>query len=244
VRAYAAELAGAGLAPASIGRRLAAVRAFLRFCVAAGVLESNPAAEIRGPKPRRRLPRVLRPDEAAAVVEVEPTAGDVGLRLRDRAVLEVLYGAGVRVEELCLLDLGDIEPEAGRAVVTGKGGKARVVPLGECAVAALCEYLRLGRPRLDAGRTPALFLNARGGRLSQRSVRARVAEAARAAGVAAGVHPHTFRHSFATHLLEGGADLRAVQEMLGHARLSTTQLYTHLTRQRLKAVYDRAHPRA
>ncbi len=244
IHTYAAELARAGLAPASISRRLAAVRAFIRFCVARGFLPSDPAAAIRGPKAHRRLPRVLRPDEAAAVVEAESTARRPWLRLRDRAILEVLYGAGVRVEELCRLDLGDVELGVGQAVVTGKGGKTRLVPLGECAVAALDEYLRQGRPRLETGATPAIFLNARGRRLSQRSVRAQVTRAAGAAGIRAGVHPHTLRHCFATHLLERGADLRAVQEMLGHARLSTTQLYTHLTRQRIKAVYDRAHPRA
>jgi len=291
IRAYAGELQRVGLAAASTSRKLAAVRAFFRFCVVAGDLPVSPAERVRGPKARRRLPRVLRADEAVAVIE-GPTAaaaggggpapgsgqaaaalevqseaaGDGGpapgsdpataalgretrgrpahLRLRDRAMLEVLYGAGVRVAELCGLDVRDLDLDLGQATVTGKGRKTRIVPLGEYAALALGEYLREGRPRLGAGASGAVFLNSRGKRLSQRSVRLDVAAAARLAGLPGNVHPHTFRHTFATHLLDGGADLRAVQEMLGHARLSTTQVYTHLTLQRLRAAYDKAHPRA
>lgn len=249
VRRYAARLQAVGLAPASVARKLAALRAFFRFCAAAGLLlGGSPGEGVRGPKGVRRLPRVLKVPEAAATVEASlpRRAGPrrEALGLRDRAVLEVLYDAGLRVAELCALDVGDLDLPGGRVRVTGKGGKARVVPLGECATDALLAYLQTGRPALAAGPCPAVFLHARGGRLSQRSVRSQVAAAARAAGVTGRVHPHTLRHSFATHLLEGGADLRAVQELLGHARLATTQVYTHLSRQRLKAVYDRAHPRA
>lgn len=242
LRGYAAGLAAAGQSPASVSRRLSAVRSFLRFCVAAGHLPRDPGAGVRGPRRRRRLPRVLRQDEAERVVGAS-AVGRAELRLRDLALLEVLYGAGLRVAELCGLQLTDLDPEAGLLRVRGKGGRERLAPLGEYARDALAAYLREARPALRATGA-AVFVNARGGRLSERSARTIVATAARAAGLAPGVHPHTFRHSFATHLLEGGADLRAVQEMLGHARLATTQVYTHLSRARLRAVYEAAHPRA
>lgn len=244
VRGYVVHLQARRLAPASIGRHLAALRVYFAFCVQRGWLEASPARWIRGPKNPRRLPRVLHQDEAAATVEAVLERSPF-LALRDRAMLELLYGSGVRVQELCDLDLLHLQLTEGLVRVTGKGQKTRMVPLTEYAVQALERYVADGRPRLAVpAEAFAVFLNARGRRLSQRSVRRLVAQYARAAQVAEGVHPHTLRHSFATHLLDGGADLRAVQDMLGHARLSTTQIYTHLSARRLRQAYDRSHPRA
>ena len=243
VRAYLVHLQGRRLVPASIGRHLAALRVYFGFCAQRGWLPASPARWLRGPKVARRLPRVLKPDEASELVEAEADRAEP-LRLRDRAILEVLYGSGVRVQELCDLQVLDLHLVERTARVTGKGRKTRIVPLTEYAVHALEAYLAEGRPRLGVSPQAAVFLNVRGGALSQRSVRAIVAQYARQSGVAGHVHPHLLRHSFATHLLDGGADLRAVQDMLGHARLSTTQIYTHLTAQRLRRIYDEAHPRA
>lgn len=246
VRRYAADLQGRQ-APASVARRLAALRTFFRFAVRQGWLAASPAAGVRGPRRRRRLPHVLRASQAAAVMEAEdPRSGAraAALRLRDRVLLELLYGSGLRVGEACALDLDSPEPGCALLRVRGKGGRERLTPVSAPAAEALAVYLREGRPALagpEAG--SALLLGARGRRLDPRSAY----EAVRRAGQAAlGVplHPHVLRHAFATHLLDGGADLRAVQEMLGHARLQTTQVYTHLTRRRLRQSYDAAHPRA
>jgi integrase/recombinase XerC len=242
VRAYAAHLQGR-YAPAGAARRLAALRAFFRFGVRRGWLPASPAAGLRGPRRRRRLPAVPRAEEAAAAVEAPPAGTPLGLR--DRALLELLYGSGLRVGEACALDLGCLEPGGALLRVRGKGGRERLVPVSGCATQALAAYLAAGRPRLAGPESgPALLLGARGRRLDPRSARAAVHRAGGAAGLRAGLHPHALRHAFATHLLDGGADLRAVQEMLGHARLSTTQVYTHLTRRRLRTAYDGAHPRA
>jgi integrase/recombinase XerC len=249
LRGYLAHLQGRGLAPATVARRLATLRTFFAFALARGWLDRDPARALRGPRLRRRLPRVLREDEAAALVEA-PTGPAArprppALRLRDRAILECLYGSGLRVEELCRLEVSDLDLGGGTLRVRGKGGRERVVPVGEYAREAVAAYLAEGRPKLAGPRSGrALWLGARGRRLAPRTVRALVADHGRAAGLHGRVHPHLLRHSFATHLLDHGADLRSVQEMLGHARLRTTQVYTHLTLERLRAAYLAAHPRA
>ena len=255
-RRYVTELGSSGLSPRSIGRRLAALRSFYRFARDVGLRAEDPFAGIRGPKAPRRLPRVIRPDVVDEMIAeagerpeaVPPVSGAIALR--DVALLEVLYGGGLRVGEVCRLELGDLRSlsrgaSGAEAHVLGKGSKERVVPLGDPAAMALRSYLDRGRPMLlGGGQCPAVFLNRWGGRLSDRSVRAMVARVSGLIGAPPGVSPHTFRHSYATHLLEGGADLRTVQELLGHSRLGTTQLYTHLELQRLRQVYDQAHPRA
>lgn len=257
VRGHLAAMAASGSAGSSIARRLAALRAFSSYALDRGWWASDPVQGTHGPRVRRSLPRVLRAAQAVDVVEAAPPPRAAGASpgrggaaadarvLRDRAALEVLYGAGVRVGELCGLDVGDVDLDGGWVRVRGKGDRERLAPLGEPAAAALDAWLRQGRPLLAreaAG--AAVFCNARGGRLSQRSVRTLVGRRAAAVGIAGRTTPHTLRHSFATHLLDGGADLRAVQELLGHARLSTTQIYTHLTAERLRTAYTRAHPRA
>lgn len=230
-------------APASIARKLAAVRGLFRFLKRRGVVQVNPFQGVRGPKQPRRLPDFLPVDEAFVLLDAKVPEDPIGLR--DRAILEVLYGGGLRVAELVGLDLSRLNLSAGEARVLGKGGKERVVPLGSKAIAALRAYLEV-RPSLLRGRkdTPALFLNRFGGRLTTRSVGRLIERAVLRAGLGRRVHPHTLRHSYATHMLDGGADLRDIQELLGHARLSTTQRYTHVTLARLREVYDRAHPRA
>jgi integrase/recombinase XerC len=246
VRGFLAALARGGAARRSQGRALSAVRSLLRFAVREGVLAHNPAGVIRTPRAPRRLPRQLRPAEVESVLEA--TAGDAPLRRRDRALLELLYATGLRVGELESLDWRDIDL-AGRVLrVLGKGGKERMVPFGAPAATALRGWLAVWegvrRPEARGADQEPVFVNARGGRLSQRSVRRILDRCVEQAAVAAGVHPHTLRHSFATHLLEAGADLRAIQELLGHSSLSTTQQYTQLDIDRLLAVYRGAHPRA
>lgn len=241
LRRYLAQLQAAGYERRTIARKLAAVRSFYRFLVLDGRLAQSPAQYLRTPKVPRTLPRTLSERQAAEVVAAPDASTPHGLR--DQAILELLYGAGLRVSECCGLDLADVDFDArgGTVRVLGKGGKERVVPFGTHAAEALRRYLKLGRPRLAAGVTQGfpLWLNRDGGRLSVRSVHAMVT---RSSGGAAA--PHTLRHAYATHLLDRGADLRAVQELLGHASLSTTQIYTHVTRERLKQVYLQAHPRA
>ncbi len=246
VRGFLARAAGRG-GPATLGRKLSALRSFYRFLVREGLAPSNPARGMASPRRPRRLPEVLPEEEVAALVEAP--AGEGALALRDRALLELLYGSGVRVSELTSLSLDDVDLEGAEVRVLGKRRKERVVPFGQPAREALRRWLQEGRPRLAAGpdhgsARGALFLNFRGGRLSTRSVARRLDRAVLASGVARHVHPHVLRHCFATHLLGNGADLRAIQELLGHASLSTTQRYTHLDWQRLAAVYDAAHPRA
>ncbi|MBE3590247.1 MAG: tyrosine recombinase XerC [Firmicutes bacterium] len=254
VRHYLASLQESGYARKSVGRKIAAVRSFFRYLVREGVLAANPAKAVATPKQGRPLPRVLNEPEAEALVEAP--SGDDPLSLRDRAILETLYASGVRVAELAGLSLGDLDLSLGFARVTGKGGRERLVPLGSEAIAAIDRYMRLGRPALAARRRAAavgsgaradgeaLFLNHRGRRLSDRGIRDIVQRYAPRLLPGRRVTPHTFRHSFATHLLDHGADLRSVQEWLGHANLSTTQIYTHVTRARLRQVYRDAHPRA
>jgi integrase/recombinase XerC len=221
----------------SASRKLSAVRTFLRREVRQGRLKTNPAAGVRGPRPDARLPGFITQPQMA-----EALAGEASgpAALRERAILETLYGSGLRASELCGLDLADLDLAADTVRVRGKGDKERIVPIGRAEHAALERYLSLPRP---AG-AKAVFLNNRGSRLSVRSIGTIVRRAlSRVIGVGA-TNPHALRHAFATHLLERGADLRAVQELLGHASLSTTQVYTHLTVERLKRVYDRAHPRS
>lgn len=254
-RRYVTFLQSTRLGARSIARRISALRSLYRFGLQQGFCPEDPFRGIRGPKVARRLPRVLKAREVGAILAVSAAGAREdphapALRMRDQAILELLYGAGLRVSELVALNLDDLSSlergvDAAQVRVFGKGSKERVVPLGDLAAEALAAYLRGGRTAL-AGSTSgsALFLNARGGRLSDRSIRTLVRCVAQAAGCLPGVSPHTFRHSFATHLLEGGADLRSVQELLGHARLGTTQLYTHLELERLRTVYETAHPRA
>lgn len=223
----------------SVGRKLAAARAFFKHLVRTGRLVKNPAELVSTPKKEKKVPYHLSIDEVTALVET-PREPDI-LSLRDRAILETLYSCGVRVSELTGLNVGGIDLDGGTARVLGKGGKERIVPVGSIARAALSRYLDArDHPPLDA----PLFINARGGRLTSRSVRRVVDKHILRIAAMRKISPHTLRHTFATHLLEGGADLRAIQELLGHASLSTTQKYTHVGIDRLMEVYDRAHPKA
>jgi integrase/recombinase XerC len=239
LRLYVAELHTAGLSGRSIQRRLSATRSFYRFLLREGVVPGNPAAGIGAPKSRNRLPKSLSPDEAARLVDIAPNDRDA---CRDRALLELLYSSGLRVAEIVALDVDDL-PDDGTVRVTGKGGKVRVVPVGRLAREALRAWLN-ARVASNVGDERALFLGARGRRIGARAVQHIVARRARAQGLGQPVHPHMLRHSFASHLLESSGDLRAVQELLGHASISTTQIYTHLDFQHLAKVYDQAHPRA
>jgi integrase/recombinase XerC len=237
VRGYLADLHDRGLARTSIARRLATLRSFFRYLVRRGRVRVNPAHEVRTPSLPGRLPAHLPIDQSQALFRQPP--GDELADRRDRAVLEVLYATGVRVAELAGLDMEDTDLGEGSVRVLGKGRKERIVPLGSKAVDAVRAYLA----DREGSRGP-LFRNARGGRLTVRSLHRIVRARARAAGLAGRVTPHTLRHTFATHLLDAGADLRLIQELLGHARLATTQRYTHVSADRLAKVYDAAHPRA
>jgi integrase/recombinase XerC len=237
VRGWLAALHTRGLDPTSVARKLAALRSFYRFLVRRGVVERNPARELRGPRPTRKLVSFLPIDEAKALVEARALGGSA--RSRDMAILELLYATGLRVSELAGLDLDSLDRDARTVRVLGKGRKERIVPYGAAAARALDAYLG---PRA-AGSGP-VFTNARGARLGVRSIRDIVGRAAGAAGVTRRVSPHTLRHTFATHLLDAGADLRVIQELLGHSRLSTTQRYTHVGAAQLMKVYDAAHPRS
>ena len=250
VGSFGTELAEHGLAPASVARMVVAVRGLHRFAVDDHVLEQDPARSVQPPRPGLRLPKALRVAEVQAMLE---SPADDPLGLRDRALLELLYGTGARISEATGLDVDDItralragpgEPAALR--LFGKGSKERLVPLGSYARRAVEDYLVRGRPELAArgAGTPALLLNARGGRLSRQSGWTVLRSAARRAGLTAEVSPHTLRHSFATHLLDGGADVRVVQELLGHASVTTTQIYMLVTVDHLREVYLTAHPRA
>ena len=245
---------------ASIARKLSSIRAFCRFLVKRGALAGNPAAAVRGPKRRRGLPRALDVDDAFRLVESPAATGRTShrrlsaaedarhgeLRLRDAALLELLYGTGLRVSEACGLDVSDVDRDRYGVPILlvrhGKGGKSREVPLGGAADRALVAYLPARRALAAQG--PALFVNAHGGRLTPRSVQRLVKRWAIAGGVHAAATPHALRHSFATHLLDEGVDLRAIQELLGHASLSSTQIYTKVSPDHLMKVYDAAHPRA
>jgi integrase/recombinase XerD len=240
---FTAELRADGLAASTIARRTAAARTFFRHLQLLGVRPDNPAAEVETPRRVRRLPRTLSAGEAERLIEAANGASPRGLR--DRALVELLYGAGLRVSEAVCLEKGGVDLDERLVRVTGKGGKERIVPVGRPAVEALRRYLARGRPFLDRRHRPELFLNAKGGGLTRAGAFLILRRVAEAAGLEPGrVHPHLLRHSFATHLLEGGADLRAVQELLGHADLGTTELYTHVSDRRRRESYFKAHPHA
>jgi integrase/recombinase XerD len=240
---YVAELRAAGRSPATISRRVAAFRSFFRHQTLLGARTDNPAAELDLPRRRRTLPRTLSPSEAERLLEA--AAGTTPRALRDRALVELLYGAGLRVSEAVGLHKASIDLDGRLVRCIGKGSKERVVPIGRQAVEALRRYLARGRPFLDVRHRPELFLNAKGGPLTRAGVFLILRGLAAKAGLEPErVHPHLLRHSFATHLLEGGADLRSVQEMLGHADLATTELYTHVTDRRRRELYFQAHPHA
>ena len=247
LRRFAGVLSERGLSKTSVARKLASIRAFHRHLVQRGEIAANPADLIATPKRDSYLPRVLKPGEVAELLDRIPASAPI--ELRDRALFELAYGAGLRAEELVNLDVADLDPDAEELRVTGKGAKTRIVPTGEPAWRALAAYLERGRGKLASGSAarrlePALFLSKSGRRLSTSDVRRRLRLATARAGSGAGVSPHTLRHSFATHLLEGGADLRAIQELLGHASISTTQTYTRIESARLRKAYREAHPRA
>ncbi len=240
---YVAELRAQGLAATTIARRIAAIRSFFRHQVLVGLREDNPAADVGLPRRARKLPRTLSPGEAERLVEA--AAGTTPRDLRDRALVELLYGAGLRVSEAVGLEKGGVDLDERLVRSIGKGGKERIVPLGRSAADALRRYLSRGRPFLDRRHRPELFLNARGGPLTRAGAFLILRRLAEKAGLdPRRIHPHLLRHSFATHLLEGGADLRSVQEMLGHADLATTELYTHVTDRRRREAYYAAHPHA
>jgi integrase/recombinase XerD len=236
------------LSSSSAGRTVVAVRGFHRFCLREGLTAVDPAAAVKPPSPPQRLPKALSVDEvtrilaAAAGADAEPAV----LTTRDAALLEFLYGTGARISEAVGLDVDDVDLETGAVLLRGKGSKERIVPVGSYAREALAAYQVRGRPELvRRGRgTPALFLNARGGRLSRQSAWTVLRTAVRRAGIVKDISPHTLRHSFATHLLDGGADVRVVQELLGHASVTTTQVYTLVTVDKLREIYATAHPRA
>jgi integrase/recombinase XerD len=240
---YLAELRASGLSPSTLARRTAAMRSFYRHQQLLGDRDDNPAAELDLPRRRPKLPRTLSPGEAERLIEA--AAGTQPRDLRDRALVELLYGAGLRVSEAVSLDKGSVSLDDRLVRCIGKGNKERIVPVGRQAVEALRRYLSRGRPHLDRRHRPELFLNAQGGPLTRAGAFLILKRRAEKAGLdPARVHPHLLRHSFATHLLEGGADLRSVQEMLGHADLSTTELYTHVSDRRRRELYYQAHPHA
>ncbi|HEV7194587.1 MAG TPA: site-specific tyrosine recombinase XerD [Pedococcus sp.] len=233
------------LAASSAARTLVAVRGFHRFLAMEGEVETNPAGAVSPPKPAARLPKAISVDEVERLLAAA-TVGDTPASLRDRALLEVLYGAGARISEAVGLDVDDIDTQEGVVRLFGKGSKERIVPLGSYAADALGAYLVRGRPTMAAkGKgSAAVFLNQRGSRLSRQSAWSVMRAAAERANLTGHLSPHTLRHSFATHLLDGGADVRVVQELLGHASVTTTQIYTLVTVQRLREVYAQSHPRA
>jgi integrase/recombinase XerC/integrase/recombinase XerD len=243
LRRYAAVLSSRRIAPRTVARKLAALRQFFRTLVEHGQMGANPADLMPGPKKGESLPRALKPHEVSTLLDRIPAT--TPLELRDRALFEIAYGCGLRAEELVNLDVESLDFDSETVRVLGKGGKERVLPAGEPALRAITRYLERGRGTLCTEETePALFLSKTGRRLSTSDVRRRLRVWARHARTQGAVHPHALRHSYATHLLEGGADLRAIQELLGHATISTTQVYTRVESARLRAAYARSHPRA
>lgn len=247
LRTWLSTQSAAGTARTTLARRTSAVKTFTAWATRCGLLDEDPAVRLQMPKAHRTLPGVLRQDQALEAMRAAESGAQQGdpLALRDRLIVEMLYATGIRVSELCGLDVDDVD--VGRRVLTvlGKGDKQRTVPFGEPALVALTSWLSDGRPALaNTSSGPALLLGARGRRVDQRQVRTVVHQTMAAVTGAPDIGPHGFRHSAATHLLEGGADLRVVQELLGHSSLATTQLYTHVTVARLRAVHDQAHPRA
>jgi integrase/recombinase XerD len=240
---YLLKLKREGKAPATISRHLASLRAFYRFLLQEGVLFQDPTNNLESPRNLERLPHVLSVDEVESLLNQPRTTDPAGLR--DKAMLELLYATGIRVSELISLDLGQVNLKHGFIRCLGKGDKERIIPFGSVAGHYVSEYLMQSRAKLTKRKiTSALFINQRGYRLTRQGFWKIMKKYALKAGINKEIHPHTLRHSFATHLLENGADLRSVQELLGHADISTTQIYTHLTRAKLKEIYDQAHPRA
>ncbi len=247
LRSWLAAQAGAGAARTTLARRTSAIKTFTAWALHRGLLSTDPAARLQTPKAHRTLPAVLRQDQALDAMDALNSGAQQGdpLALRDRLIVELLYATGIRVSELCGLDIDDVDSSRRVLRVLGKGNKERIVPFGEPAEDALAAWLTTGRPELVTPTSgAALLLGSRGGRIDQRQARTVVHETMAAVDGAPDIGPHGLRHSAATHLLEGGADLRVVQELLGHSTLATTQLYTHVTVARLRAVHDQAHPRA
>lgn len=240
VRRYAATRFASGLSPRSIQRRLSGARSFMGYLIREGSLKNNPVAGVSAPKAARRLPDALDTDQMARLLDIR---GEGLAVVRDRAIMELLYSSGLRLAELIGLNLGDVDTGDGLVRVTGKGNKERIIPVGRHALTAIRAWQRLRANEADI-EEPALFVGRRGQRISPRTVQAMVRRRAVEAGLPKRVYPHLFRHSFATHMLESSGDLRAVQEMLGHADIGTTQIYTHLDFQHLAQIYDKAHPRA
>ncbi len=244
IRGAIVRLRGQSLASASVARQLSSWRSFYTFACRRLGYASNPCSGLRPPKAAKALPQILSPDACTQLLDGSgPAAADDTLLARDRAMFELFYSSGLRLSELVGLDLHDLDLQAGEAQVTGKGNKTRIVPVGQQALAAIAAWLPLRLPLARAD-TAALFIGQRGTRLTPRSVQLRLDRWALQAGLSQHVHPHMLRHAFATHVLQSSGDLRAVQEMLGHASISTTQVYTHLDWQHLARVYDQAHPRA
>lgn len=242
VRSYLAHLSRRKLARASVARHLSALRSFFKYLVREGVVEKNPARTVSSPKKEKHLPSVMQPADVALLLEQPDTSTTLGLR--DQAWMELLYASGLRISEVVGIDVDDVELRSRLVKVRGKGSKERIVPFGSKAEEALRAYLAVRGELCTDGEEGAIFVNYRGGRITTRSVRRLFDGYLRKAALRAGISPHTMRHSFATHLLNAGADLRAIQELLGHASLSTTQKYTHLNDWQLIAVYKKAHPRA
>ena len=244
LRSYAAYLHECGYARTTIARRLACLRSFFRYCKREGLCETNPAKPLRTPRAGRKLPHFLTTDEVGRLLEAPPATRSDGLR--DRAILETMYSAGLRVAELVALDLKDWDRGAGIIRVLGKGRKERISPIGSYARKALDHWIEVRRPDPQGKpeQTSAIFLNRFGRRLTTRSIGRMLEKHILTAGLSRQTSPHTLRHSFATHLLDGGADLRSVQELLGHKSLTTTQIYTHISTRRLRETYEKAHPHA
>lgn len=239
-RKYLAVLKEKGLGSRSVGRRLSALRSFFRFLSREGYIKTNPILMLSSPKLDKHLPSFMTEDEVYRLIESAFAKNEKDLLgLRDRAILEVFYSSGLRISELVGLNLEDVDFISGIVKIRGKGKKERIVPIGEAALTVIRKYLDKRKKQVDA-----VFLNKNNRRITTRGIRDIVVKYLRVAGIKPGVSAHTFRHSFATHLLNRGADLRTVQELLGHANLSTTQIYTHLTTEKLKSVYDKAHPHA
>ena len=241
IRAFAAAERSRGLSARSIARRLSALRAFFDYLLAHGLAEKNPARSVRAPKADKPLPKALDVDDIGSLLDGTDTATPIAAR--DRAIVELFYGCGLRLSELADLNCPQLDFADATIRVTGKGQKTRIVPLGGKAIEAVKKWLPVRREWCE-DHEPALFVSKRGQRLSGRAIQQRVGQMAKAAGLNRSLHPHMLRHSFASHLLESSGDLRAVQELLGHADISTTQIYTHLDYQHLANLYDRAHPRA
>lgn len=237
---FLAELHRQRLKRSSMARKLSSLRSFFRFLVRQHLLGQSPLTGLRNPKQEQRHPRALNVDQAVSLMDAAPRPGPEGLR--DLALAELLYGSGLRISEALSLSVDDVRADRGFVRVRGKGGKDRLAPLSEASRLRMADYLDV-RAELDSKELPALFLGARGGALSRREAQRILSRLAASAGVGQSVHPHTLRHSFASHMLQAGADLRSVQELLGHSRLSTTERYTHLDLKRIMEVYDRAHPR-